>query len=527
MSKEQGPGPMPGVLLPANPNSLPSKKTAKVTSPSNHERVWQEYETYGKEPTPPPTKTALTVRIGVFFDGTGNNANNTAMGQLCGAHYPVNPQDLNASCKPYMANPDSSYGNDITNIKKLHELYDYTEGLKGDALNKKAIIRLYVEGIGTDAGETDNPVGLGLGRGDSGVAGRVQNAFIQIKAQVKTLISENPDCEINSLVFDAFGFSRGAAAARHFANELIRNQGPLLHLVHDNSRGFAPHFQRQLGSEVFIGFVGLFDTVASVVGVFNGGDIKTSNITPGVRLYLDRQFATNVVQLSARDERRANFALTRVKPDHLEITLPGVHSDIGGSYLDEAEETVMIGPMQALTVAHNTDVRNTSIYQAAQQLKDQLVAEGWPAEHLSIVTPPSVTVPQTPEDRLAPSEKRVFAGVQIKRPVRGELSRVYLRVMHALAKEKGVPFNTIEDNEPDYSIPAELQALSDRMVAGDYSVLPEEEALLKRRYIHTSASWNNPLGRVTGGGAQLIYVNAPTPDGVRVQHPHVPDWTLW
>jgi hypothetical protein len=520
---------IPDVSRPANPNNPPSKKAAKktteVASPSGHELVWQQYEKYGKEPAPPPAKTALTVRIGVFFDGTGNNASNTAMGQLCGAHFPVNPQDLDAGCKPYMANPDSSYGNAITNVKKLFELYP--EILEGDQQHKTIYLRVYVEGIGTNAGEKDNPVGLGAGRGDSGVAGRVQNAFLQIKDLVKDLITENPDCEITSLVFDAFGFSRGAAAARHFANELIRNQGPLLHLVHDNSKGFAPHFQRQLGSEVIIGFVGLFDTVASVAGVLNGGNIKTSNITPGVRLHLDRKFFINVVQLSARDERRANFALTRVTPDHRDIALPGVHSDIGGSYLDEAQETVMIGPMQGLTVAHNTDVSHTSIYHAAQQLKDQLVAESWSAEHLAIVTPPPWTLPKDSTDRQGIAEKRVFAGVQIKRTVRGELSRVYLRVMHALAKEKGVRFDPIDDSHPDYSIPTELQALSDRMVAGNYSVLPEEEVLLKRRYIHNSASWNNPIGKVSGGGTTLMYINAPTPDGVRVQHPHVPDWTLW
>ena len=521
---------IPHVPRPANPNNPPSpkkaQKTAKVASPSYHEQQWQQYEKYGKEPATPPAKTALTVRIGMFFDGTGNNASNTALGQLCGAHHPVNPQDLDASCKPYMANPDSSYGNEITNINKLFDLYYVPSDLEGDQQHKTAYRKFYIEGIGTNAGEKDDPLGLGFGRGESGVAGRVESAFNQLKMQIALLIAMNPECEITSLVFDTFGFSRGAAAARHFANELIRNQGPLLHLVNDNSRGFSPHFQRQLGSDVISGFIGLFETVASVVGLFNLGNIKTSNIAPGVRLYLDRKYFTNVVQLSARDERRAYFSLSRVVPAHRDIALPGVHSDIGGSYLDEAQETVMIGPMQGLTVAHTIDVSHTSIYQDAQQLKDQLVAEGWPAEHLAIVTPPARMLPKDQTDRMGTPQKRVFAGVQIKRPVRGELSRVYLRIMHALAKEKGVRFNDIPETK-DFIIPTELQALSDRMVAGDYSVLPEEEALLKRRYIHTSASWNNPSGKLTEGGIKLTYVNAPTHDGIRVQHPHVPDWTLW
>lgn len=64
-------------------------------------------------------------------------------------------------------------------------------------------------------------------------------------------------------------------------------------------------------------------------------------------------------------------------------------------------------------------------------------------------------------------------------------------------------------------------------VAGDYSTTPEEEHMLKLKYIHVSANWNHPLGRKDGGGVKAVYINAPTPDGIRVQHPHVPDWTLF
>ena len=53
-------------------------------------------------------KFDLHLRIGVFFDGTGNNASNAADGQRCGAHHPVNLEDLDESCKPYMSEPDSS-----------------------------------------------------------------------------------------------------------------------------------------------------------------------------------------------------------------------------------------------------------------------------------------------------------------------------------------------------------------------------------------------------------------------------------
>ncbi len=53
-----------------------------------------------------------------------------------------------------------------------------------------------------------------------------------------------------------------------------------------------------------------------------------------------------------------------------------------------------------------------------------------------------------------------------------------------------------------------------------------DEALLKGRYIHTSGHWNNPLGKLTPSGFKLVYINAPSADGARVQHPHIPDWKL-
>ena len=95
--------------------------------------------------------------------------------------------------------------------------------------------------------------------------------------------------------------------------------------------------------------------------------------------------------------------------------------------------------------------------------------------------------------------------------------------MHALAKAEHVPFKDIDPNDPEHAITQELQTLCDRFVAGDYSLTPTEDALLRRRYIHTSAHWNHPNGKEKGGGLALIYLNSPMEDGVRVRHPHTPD----
>ncbi|WP_273828807.1 phospholipase effector Tle1 domain-containing protein [Pseudomonas sp. SBT1-2] len=521
-----GPGPMPNLLRPANPNQRPAERAAETEQPSYGEQLWAQYEKYAKEPSPPPDKVQVALRIGVFFDGTGNNASNSAMGQICGAQHAIEARDIDGSCKPYMRDPESSYGNDVSNVKRLSDLYFSNQRAEGDGLQKRAFRSIYVEGIGTQTGEKDSLIVSGTGRGNTGVTGRVRQSFEHIKVIIQNFQQENPDCEIASLIFDTFGFSRGAAAARHFANEVVRWLGPLELILYDHSNAFSPRFNRQYGHDVDIGFIGLFDTVPSVAGLSNLGNVRSA-IAPGIKLHLDRHYFRSVIQLVARDEYRANFALSRVKPDHVEITLPGAHSDIGGGYLDEVQECVLVSPMQALEVPFNTDVTQTSIYRDAVQAKSRWLAKGWPTQWLEIVTPEPMVLPQDPQDRLGLRQKRVYVGVQLKRPMSNRLSRVYLRVMYELAKENGVRFNTIDEQDPDYAIPQELQALCDRFVAGDYSTTPAEETMLKLRYIHLSAHWNHPLGKQDGGSLKVVYINAPTADAVRVQHPHVPDWTLW
>ncbi len=491
-----------------------------------HARHWAEYEKHGKEPAREPEKIGIALRIGVFFDGTGNNANNSAAGLLCGAQHPIAPEDIDASCKPYMRNPDSSYANETTNVYKLSELYFAPQKAEGDGSHKRAFRRVYIEGIGTQSGEEDSTFGAGTGRGDTGIAGRVQQSFSEIKSRIEDVINENPNSEITSLTFDTFGFSRGAAAARHFANAVVRGkQGPLGDVLRNNASDFSRTFIDQYQGSINMGFIGLFDTVPSVAGWSNFGNVK-SPVATGIKLYLDRRFFTDVVQLSARDEYRANFALSRVKADHLEVILPGVHSDIGGGYRDDIEECVLVSPMQTLEVSMFTDVSTTSIYRHAMVIKNEWISRGWPEDLLEIVTPDALLLPVDQQDRLSPRRKRVYAALQLKRPVSGLLSRVYLRVMHSLAKEKGVRFDDIPATAA-LAVPSELQALCDRFVAGDYTTTQQEENLLRLKYIHMSANWNHPLGRRDGSGVRAVYINAPTADAIRVQHPHVPDWTLW
>lgn len=487
---------------------------------ANNQKRFERYEQQKREEQ--AKKFDLTLRIGVFFDGTGNNASNAAEGQRCGAHHAIKPEDLDSSCKPYMSDSDSSYGNDPSNVYKLYGLYDAPEELTGLGSHKSAIRSLYIEGIGTRSGKEDSTLGAAFGRGKTGVEERVEHAFKEILRVMNELHQRHPNAEIRALMFDTFGFSRGAAAARHFANQVLGGpNGPLAQVLQRKKAKFSRVFLPD-SCDISVRFVGLFDTVASVAGLRNFGNYSSRH-TPGIQLYLDRKKFPTVVQLAARDEIRFNFALRHVRPDHMDITLPGAHSDIGGGYRQLMEEALMVTPMQAQEIDQTQDIREASIYHDAEHAKARWIEEGWPADALHIVTPKAEQLPFDRQDHTTPAQKRVYAGLQIRREVRGELSRVYLRVMHALAKAEHVPFKDIDPNDPEHAITQELQTLCDRFVAGDYSLTPTEDALLRRRYIHTSAHWNHPNGKEKGGGLALIYLNSPMEDGVRVRHPHTPD----
>ncbi|APC14785.1 hypothetical protein BLL42_03230 [Pseudomonas frederiksbergensis] len=479
-----------------------------------------------KEAREEAARVKITLRIGVFFDGTGNNPFNVEMGQRCGAHYPVSPEDMDSNCKPYMKDPNSSYGSEVTNIKRLYDLYQSTQNIEEIISLNRAFDKVYVEGIGTAAGEKDSLLGSAFGRGETGIEARVFQAFTFIKQQISQFHRKNPEIHINALVFDVFGFSRGAAAARYFAHLCMARTGsPLRETLSLPERLFARGFSKIFGEGVNTGFIGLFDTVASVGGLSNLGYVR-SPAAPGVKLHLLPKFFPNVLQLVARDEYRANFALNRIGPDHPEISLPGAHADIGGGYLDEAEERLMLSPMQALDVPLATDVKNTSIYRSAEQERAKWHAKGWPLDMLALLTPEPKMLPPDPQDRMAPKQKRVFVGLQLQRKVSAGLARVYLRVMYEAAKKHGVEFEDIHQR-PKLVPPPELQSLCDRFVAGDYSLTPAEEQLLKLRYIHLSAHWTPTfLSGPRTSKAELVYVNVPTADAVRVQHPHVPEWTL-
>ncbi|EIK95252.1 hypothetical protein PMM47T1_17195 [Pseudomonas sp. M47T1] len=384
-----------------------------------------------------------TLRIGVFFDGTGNHAENA----------PLDDAELFAR--------GGSHATALTNIVKLCRLYDAPG---------RSVKSIYVPGMGTEAGARDRLLGSALGRGRTGVLARVEQALCEIRQAAAG----------KPAVVDLFGFSRGGAAARHCANQVAGLPG------------------------LSVGFVGLFDTVVAVAGRVE------------LDLHLDPARFPEVVHLVARDEQREHFALAQVSAEHLEIELPGAHSDIGGGYPERLREQLLVGRMQALVVPKGMAVESTSIYREAAHLKRQWLARGWLEPWLTILTPEATAV----VDRSLPPSQQVYAALQLEREVRGELSRVYLRVMHEMASAHGVPLLPVPDTG-EYALPAELAPLCKRFMGADTRLDAKEELLLRLGYIHVSAHWTAPAalqGSAPRLGASALYINAPTADGERIRY---------
>jgi len=505
-------------LLPSTP-SLPQRPSAPLA------RGWQEEpgdpaaqgleEEEEEEELEEPVQQGITLRVGVFFDGTGNNSSNSEVGSQCrAAALNIGEQESQAiyqRCKSYQLDPDSSYGNDVSNIWRLYQLYRDDSGQVLDAEATTAQVRAYVTGIGTTSGKKDTLLpGQAFGQGATGVLAKVDEGFAGLEEALSRFQDENPEARLAKLELDIFGFSRGAAAARHFANQILkRKQGPLGKLLPGQVpqvTGF--NWQRDMA----INFIGLFDTVAAIGSWEDWGNPADAH-NGNVDLYLAPDAARQVVHLVARDEHRRNFALNRVAAPHREIALPGAHSDLGGGYQSEAMERLYPIRPRSNWVSRDTRAESTPAYRNA-------VHDTRYVREFDLLDPQDPAAKLTTHlwEHFQPFSggrddqmKHVLAAPLIERRVYGHLSRVYLRVMHRLALEAGVPLNDVPITD-DLSLPAELLPINNKLITwainGNGALSGEEERLLRQRYIHLSANWNASAG--SGGSVlDVVFINAP------------------
>lgn len=474
-----------------------------------------------KDDTQPQAGQGITLCLGIFFDGTGNNRHNVRSAAACHAWLAGTAPDqaTQRRCEalgftPMGEVPASSYGNDLSNIARLHALYrDQAEQtlVTGQA---QASLAVYIEGVGTQGAGEDSPYSQGTGRWSSGALARVAQTPAAVRQRLALFCRHNPQVRVARLRVDLFGFSRGAAQARHFANDLLRGAGS--QLAEALPAGLAPwsaDFAWRAGSDVQLNFIGLFDTVAAIVSPLAGNFSAGNDQFGGLQLGLAPGSARRVIQLVAADEQRENFALVQSDDD---IALPGAHADLGGGYLPRLWERVLLSRPDSCLAERTQADASTAVVQRVRQLL-QVQRSAWQARGLK----PQLLVWSKPlaHNRLEGlrAEKRVFARVQSEREVFGHLSRVYLRIMQAWALRYDVPLAAVGD-EDALAIPEELQPIAARLreyALGESQELALEAGqrqLLYARYVHCSAHWGTGQGE-RDRALDALYLNRPAPNG--------------
>ena len=351
------------------------------------------------QPSKPPEyqpENTIILYIGMFFDGTGNNRFNSESlyytkvkgnnDRIKSSEIPtqlsftLTPEKIKEKdiSKINISNRDS-YWNPYSNIVKLHDLYKEKSETDLRTKKNKYTLKQYVEGIGTEKYKEDSVGGSSVGRGDTGIIAKVERG---IKDLVKEKIAPLPkDKKIYKIVCDVFGFSRGAAAARHFCNEvkkpayyvtrtkrdpydkydrnariltdekdLVKHAGGILG-AELNKIGLKPY--EETYNNIEIRFLGLFDTVVSDLVVkenigykltpfFNGIPIIAQEYLEDIKTNISGLGIKKVFQIRANDEWRANFAYTPTE-DGYTLYMLGAHSDIGGGYAELDKYTSILG----------------------------------------------------------------------------------------------------------------------------------------------------------------------------------------
>lgn len=503
------------------PSALRDRERPVIEEPAKHPEGVPVARDEVAEQVERPLEQRITLRIGVFFDGTGNNLFNAATGAACRAEEQGFSTDQASSiarhCQAFMFSQDSSYANADTNIVRLYRLYQDDTQRAVEQDEKSAAIPVYIEGIGTRAGQPDSALSMGMGLGTSGVLGCVQTFPVAFGDRYDQFKRINPNVVVEAIKFDVFGFSRGAAAARHFANEVLKAGGGIA------ATGLAECFSWQ-SAKVRLNFIGLFDTVTAVADPRRGDFTPTNIANPGVNLYLPAGCADKVVHLVAHNEYRRNFALTSVLPQHQEITLPGAHADLGGGYAPEMTERLLLTRPRVSRERYGTDSQAALSYRQAQLELARLQQAPW-------FDPSSTTLRietwrhNVPRIRSELPATDVTAAIRLERRVRGELSLVYLRVMHRIAVANGVLLSAIDEADPELRLPDELLDIAAKLQASAQGAplrMGQAEArLLFGHYVHLSAHWNALLGKDLSD-LGIFFINAPTATGRRNVYPNRP-----
>ena len=353
----------------------------------------KEGVSYDKDPKKPPVfennRNSINVNLNIFFDGTGNNKTNTEA------------RDENSpNHKDYLAignKEDDSFENGLTNVAR---------GFDAISPSTENQVRVYVEGMGTENLKEDTIFpGVMFGMGDTGVPAKVTKGCLDAGNEMYKKKYHRKTIDI--LYVNVYGFSRGAAAARHFIHVASKqaNYSSFPEKVSETQYKYKIYpdyffndtihqfdlilentsFLDQYGyfgacllknkinpKRIVFNFVGLYDCVASY-GLFHGdntNELKLDSISK----------AKFVFHMASDDEYRKNFPLTNILSSGLrgfEVVLPGVHSDIGGSYLDNVKEVSVVDNIKTFSGEDSETKAKESRDKRYNKFKAILESEGW------------------------------------------------------------------------------------------------------------------------------------------------------
>jgi hypothetical protein len=274
----------------------------------------------------PKQSCSNVVNISIYFDGTGNNkevdepllrwSNPARLWRA--AQYLVDDDD-NANYAIYVSGVGTPFNGTAT-----------------DWMDQKFISFQDSEvlGLGSGAGGTRR-----MNYGEVAVNDRLRAVLLKsakkLNLSLSPYIEKGKPANIKSLAkaleqhglitivnISIFGFSRGAALARAFSNEMLKKT------THEPDGTL-----RYNGAPIRFNFMGLFDTVASF-----GVAAKNIDMPFDEKDLIVPSMVERCVHYVAAHELRFSFPVDlirkdgRLKPNWDEVVYPGAHSDVGGGY---------------------------------------------------------------------------------------------------------------------------------------------------------------------------------------------------
>ena len=372
--------------LSANDGNYQFNSPTKNQWQGNEDGIIEDnYEAPNKEDV---LSNSINVRLNLFFDGTQNNKTNTESRSTNSKNHATYKKTGNKN--------DDSYENDYTNVARLFDAIDPA------AENQ---VRVYIEGIGTEDLKKDTKFpGVATGMGDTGTTAKVTKGCFD--AAIQMYEKGYSGKEIDYLYVNIYGFSRGAAAARHFLYVANKNANysrkkkiddinTTYHIFpeyffNDNIHQFditventsfidkygyfgaCLVYQGMKIKKIVYNFVGIYDTVASN-GVYHGNDVSDLKLNSVSK-------ANYVYHIASEDEYRENFDLSNINScglKGLEIKLPGVHSDIGGSYLNNMKELSVLDNILTVDSEEDRKVAQAIREKRYDSFRKIVVDEGW------------------------------------------------------------------------------------------------------------------------------------------------------